>query len=111
SLAGWSGAVLVLPGGTMNLLYHRLFGDQTMDQAIAAAACGNVRRHRPSIVRCPAGDAYAGVLAGPGAAWSHVREAMRKIDLLEMAVEAREAINETLSGPMIACREPKLGRR
>ena len=27
-LAGWSGAVLVLPGGTMNLLYHRVHGDR-----------------------------------------------------------------------------------
>ena len=28
ALAGWSGAVLVLPGGTINLLYHRLHGQR-----------------------------------------------------------------------------------
>lgn len=110
SLAGWSGSVLILPGGTMNLLYHRLFGELAMKDAIEAAACGKVERRRPGIIRCPAGNAYAGVLAGPGTAWSHVREALREADLLELAVEAREAISETLSGPMIACVEPPLGR-
>jgi diacylglycerol kinase family enzyme len=40
ALAGWSGAALVLPGGTMNLLYHRLHGERTMEEVIAAVARG-----------------------------------------------------------------------
>ena len=109
-LAGWGGAVLVLPGGTMNLLYHRLHGDRTMEEAIAAAARGEGTMRRPGVIRCPFGTAFAGMLAGPGTSWGKVREAMREADVVELASGAVEAIEETLAGDMIACREPALGR-
>lgn len=110
-LAGWPGAVLVLPGGTMNLLYHRLHGDREMEEVIAAAAAGEVVRTRPSIVRGPQGKALAGLMAGPGTSWNRVREAMRETAILEMAENLIEAIEETLGGAMIACLDPPLGRR
>lgn len=110
-LAGWSGAVLVLPGGTMNLLYHRLHGERTMEQTIAAAASGDADLRRPGVIRCSFGTAYAGMLAGPGTTWGKVREAMREADVVELASGAVEAIEETLAGDMIACRAPALGRR
>jgi diacylglycerol kinase family enzyme len=50
SLAGWSGAVLVLAGGTMNLLYHRLHGERTTDEVIAAAARGKSALRRPGVI-------------------------------------------------------------
>ncbi|MEO6040710.1 MAG: diacylglycerol kinase family protein [Croceibacterium sp.] len=109
TLAGWSGAVLVLAGGTMNLLYHRLHGERSLDEVIAALADGDARRHRPGIIRSRHGDALAGVLAGPGASWGSVREAMRDQAALEMAGTAINAIQETLTGKQIACLEPKVG--
>jgi diacylglycerol kinase family enzyme len=110
-LSGWGGAVLVLPGGTMNLLFHRLHGEREMEEVVAAVASGNSVMHRPSIIRCDYGDAYAGLLAGPGTSWNQVREAMRKTDIAELAGSTVAAIQETLGGEMIACVEPAMGRK
>ena len=110
ALTGWGGAVLVLPGGTMNLLYHRLHGEQAMEEVVAAVATGKANRRRPGVIRSRHGDAYAGVLAGPGTSWGRVREAMREYAVVELAAETVKAIQETLTGEMIACVEPKLGR-
>ena len=110
ALAGWGGEVLVLPGGTMNLLFHRLHGDNSMDQVIADAAHGRYRVRRPGLARSPAGDALAGVLAGPGTSWNQVREAMRDVAVLDLAAGAVSAVSETLAGDMIASVDPVLGR-
>lgn len=109
-LYGWTGAVLVLPGGTMNLLSLRLHGDSPMEEIVARAAAGAARRVRPKIARTAHGDALAGLLAGPGTAWYAVREAMRQADVVEIAESASEAIAETTGGSMLRCREPALGR-
>lgn len=110
-LAGWSGAVLVLPGGTMNLLYHRLHGERDMHEVVRAAAAGEARRIRPTVIRGAEWDGLAGVMAGPGTSWNRVREAMRDVSIIDMAGNAIEAIEETLSGAQIVCREPPFGRR
>ncbi len=110
-LAGWDGAVLVLPGGTMNLLYHRLHGDRTLEEVVAAVARGEAAPRRPGVIRSAYGDAFAGMLAGPGTSWGRVREAMREANVVELAAGAVEAIEQTLTGEMIACTEPALGRR
>jgi hypothetical protein len=110
-LAGWRGAVLVLPGGTMNLLYYRLHGERTLEETVAAVARGEASIRRPSTIRSAYGDAFAGVLAGPGASWGRVREAMREANVAELAVGTIEAIEQTLTGEMIACVAPPLGRR
>ncbi len=110
ALAGWGGEVLVLPGGTMNLLYHRLFGDMEMDDVLRMAGQGRLAARRPGIIRSPLGDAYAGLLAGPGTSWNDVREAMRTADVLTMATQAREAFARTLQDEPLRCVEPGLGR-
>lgn len=110
-LAGWGGAVLVLRGGTMNLLYHRLHGQREMAEVIAAAAAGRTLRTRPAIVRTGDRRALAGLMAGPGTSWNHVREAMRENSILHMAEHTIEALGQTMSGAMIICAEPPLGRR
>ena len=109
-LAGWRGAVLVLPGGTMNLLYHRLHGERTLEETLAAVASGEAAIRRPSVIRSSCGDAFAGVLAGPGSSWGRVREAMRAANVAELAAGTVEAIEQTLTGEMIACAAPPLGR-
>jgi len=110
ALAGWSGAVLILPGGTMNLLYHRLHGERTTEETIAAVARGEAMLRRPGVIRAPQGDAYAGLLAGPGTSWGRVREAMREQNLAELAQSTVAAIDQTLTGEQIACLDPPLGK-
>jgi hypothetical protein len=110
-LAGWGGAVLVLPGGTMNLLYRRLHGQRTLEQTIAAVGRGASAPVRPPVIRTPLGDAYADFLAGPGTSWGRVREAMRAADVAELAQSTVGAIDETLTGEQIVCLDPPLGRR
>lgn len=110
SLYGWGGAILILPGGTMNLLYKRLHGDLEMKEVLAAVAAGWARPCRPGIVRCDGGDGFAGVMAGPGTAWNDVREAMRDIDIAGIAAGTAKAIGQSVAAPMIACVEPRLGR-
>ena len=110
-LAGWGGAVLALPGGTMNLLYHRLFGDLVTDEAIRRAAAGSLVRRRPGTISCAAGIGYAGLLAGPATAWYDVREALRDADFARLAESAERALEESFHGEYVRCEAPALGRR
>lgn len=110
-LAGWGGEVLVLPGGTMNLLYHRLHGEQSMAEVIAASAHGATRPTRPTMIRGPGCRAFAGLMAGPGTSWNDVREAMREGAMFDIAGQVVAALGETLGGAAIACADPPLGRR
>jgi diacylglycerol kinase family enzyme len=111
ALAGWGGAVLVLPGGTMNLFYRRLHGEREAGEVMRLAAVGAARRVRPRVIGCRAGTALADLLAGPGTRWYEVREAMREADVLGIANGAARALGETLATPGIACRAPARGRQ
>lgn len=106
ALGGWGGAVLVLPGGTMNLLYHRLHGERSFADVIRLVAAGQARRTRPGVIRCDGGTALADLLAGPGTSWHEVREAMREADVVGVAANAAQALAATLAAPGVACREP-----
>ncbi|HEY6815209.1 MAG TPA: diacylglycerol kinase family protein [Croceibacterium sp.] len=110
-LAGWGGSLLVLAGGTMNLLYHRLHGDRSVEEVVAMLARGETTKRRPGVIRSPYGNAYAGMLAGPGTSWGRVREAMRENAVIELAEGTVKAIEDTLTGEMIACNDPLLGSR
>lgn len=111
SLYGWSGAVLVLPGGTMNLLSVRMHGEAELLTIIERYQRGAMRRWRPQVARCEAGDALAGLLIGPGTAWADVREAMRDGDMAETTAKASAAMTQTTEGARVRCAEPELGRR
>ena len=111
ALAGWGGEVLVLPGGTMNLLSARLHGaDCGREEILARVARGASRRIRLAVARSEVGNAFAGVLAGPGATWANVREAMRDVDIARIAQETGEAVSETTSGARVALSQPQRGR-
>lgn len=111
SLYGWNGKILILPGGTQNLLYHRLHGQQEMEFVLQEVASGRARRTRPRIIRCEQGDGLAGIMAGPGTAWNEVREAIRDVDIPAIATSAATALEQSVSAPTIACRDPALGRK
>lgn len=110
SLYGWGGAVLVLPGGTMNLLYKRLHGEGEMGEVLKLVAAGKAEPRRPGIIRCEFGDGLAGVMAGPGTEWNKVREALRNTDIPAVATGVATAIGQSVGAPMIVCRDPSLGR-
>jgi hypothetical protein len=105
---GWAGELLILPGGTANLLSHVLHGDQEACDIVAALPRANVVR-RPCIRNGPR-TALAEVLAGPGAAWSDVREEMREGNLGGVAATSLTAIRESTLGSMVALALPQVGR-
>lgn len=110
ALAGWGGQVLVLPGGTKNLLAKRLHGDVPAEEIIARQAAGAAKAVRPPIIRTASGEALAELMAGPGTAWRDVREALRETDLAAIASGAVSAIGESTNGAMLVCTDPPLGR-
>lgn len=92
--------MLVLPGGTMNLLARKLHGDANAETIIAKSS------FREHIVQLPqiAGPEFAslvGVIAGATAAWGDVREALRSGDVEHIVEEARAALQTTLAPPTL----------
>lgn len=109
-LYGWSGVVLVLPGGTQNLLAKALHDDAAAAAIVSRLGEGTLQRGRRHMVRTSQGDALCEVLAGPGAHWSDVREAMRDGDLGDMASTLGEAIGQSTGGALVQIAEPALGK-
>lgn len=77
-LADWGGELLVLPGGTMNMLSERLHGEKDFDTLLQRAGGRAGEASRVPCVRIGNHCAYVAVIAGPAAAWVHVREAVRE---------------------------------
>lgn len=96
---GWDGAILPLPGGTLNLLSKALHGDRPAPDILADALAGKGGRRSIPIIRSAAGDAYITVVAGPATRWAEVRETMRQDGLLEASRAAPEALDEMLNAP------------
>lgn len=109
-LEGWGGALLPLPGGTANLLCHRLFEECDSTDIARRFVNGEFERRRIECVRGETVVALSEILAGPGAKWADVREELRESALIEAATDAAEAISESWSGPKVALRNPPLGK-
>jgi len=108
-LMGWSGAVLVLPGGTTNLLSKALHVDRPLLDILADWP--RMRRIRRSCIRCEAGTALIEVVAGPGAKWSDVREGLREGDVAAVASTAVEAAQASTGDSTVVLTRPDIGRR
>jgi diacylglycerol kinase family enzyme len=109
-LHDWGGHVLVLPGGTQNLLAKSFHGERTAGEIAALLGRGGLVPRTVSMISCAHGDALCEVVAGPGATWSDVRETMREGDVAGMAATLAEAIRQTADGPTVAVVEPALGK-
>lgn len=94
-IEGWEGAVLILPGGTMNLLAKALHGNSAAADIVAASADA-----RPRSVPYAAigGDrAYVGMIVGPAAHWHRPRELVRARRVRGFARAIRLAWRATFS--------------
>ena len=100
-LEGWDGDVLVLPGGTMNLLSKDLHGDAQVLDIVARALGPDARREQVPVVAGCGQRALVGIIAGPTAAWVDVREGLRARDVRTLAEAVPEAINETFRGDLV----------
>ncbi|MGL6044460.1 MAG: hypothetical protein ACRC1J_11100, partial [Sandaracinobacteroides sp.] len=89
------GDVLVLPGGTMNMLPKALHGDSLPADIIAAL--GQAERRKIPAVEAGDDRAYVGVIAGPLAAWARPREALRDWHFQRFARGLKVAIGRLAS--------------
>lgn len=109
ALEGWDGQVLILPGGTQNLLARRMHGRADARAIIARLARGASRPVRIAAIGFAGGQALVDLLVGPGASWNTVREAMREGDLPAIVGGAGEALRESTGGTGVRCADPALG--
>jgi hypothetical protein len=96
ALAAWPGAILILPGGTMNLLAHALHGANDVAAIIAAAARDNRRVALPFAEAGPH-RAFVGLIVGPAAHWVRAREAIRAGQARRLVAAARNAWRRTFA--------------
>lgn len=108
-LEGWDGAVLVLPGGTTNLLARTLHGERPMQDILADLP--RMRRVRRRCLRSEAGTAVIEVVAGPGAKWSDVREGLREGDVATVASTTVEAAQASAGASRVVLTQPDIGSR
>lgn len=96
-LRGWPGALLVLPGGTMNLLSRRLHGDVTLPELLEKIAVASFKTANVPVVRIGEREVLTGLTVGPSTRWGEVREDIRHRDVSRLAQAVPEAWSETLS--------------
>jgi hypothetical protein len=98
----WRGEMLVLPGGTMNLLARTLHGTASA-HAILETALTEPARHQSVTavtgVHCDC-EIYGlvGLFAGPTTAWGDVRETLRRLDISGLMEAVPRAIDATFGG-------------
>lgn len=96
---GWNGAILPLPGGTLNLLSKQLHGDRPAPDILADALDDKGRRHPIPIIRSATGEAFVTIVAGPATQWAEVRETMRQDGIIEASRAAPEALDAMMNAP------------
>ncbi len=101
SLSGWEGTLLVLPGGTMNLLAGALHDEASAVEIVAAALEGSGAVAPVPVIKVGAETAFAGIIVGPSSAWADVREDMRNLDLRAIGPDAVQALEATFNAPRV----------
>ncbi|MGE4432102.1 MAG: diacylglycerol kinase family protein [Sphingobium sp.] len=92
-------ALLVLPGGTMNLLARKLHGQEADTAAVLERSLGSAAREcRMPLLKGPDFDSLVGVIAGPATAWGDVRENMRGGGITTIIDKVQTAISQTFDG-------------
>lgn len=73
--ADWAGTLLILPGGTMNMLARALHGDSA--PAAIVAQLDRARAVDLPVIAAAEHRAFVGVILGPATAWNRARERWR----------------------------------
>ena len=102
ALDGWGGDLLVLPGGTMNLLSRKLHGDREPMAILEDAFSPQARSIALPVAEGHGLRSLVGIVAGPTAAWGEVREHMRKLDVGGLVESVPQALQETLQGDPVS---------
>jgi len=91
--------VAPLPGGTLNMLPHALYGNVQWREALVAALDHGVER--PISDGRIGGQAfYVAAILGSPALWGHAREAVRKADFAEAWRRASFALRRAFTGEL-----------
>lgn len=98
ALEGWQGDMLVLPGGTMNLLSRKLHGERPPLDILEDSLSPGAARLTLPVAEGHGLRSLVGIIAGPTAAWGGVREDMRRVDLAGLIQSVPQALHETLQG-------------
>lgn len=94
--------LMILPGGTMNLLSGKLHGrDADVDAVLERLLRGAAVERRMPLLTGPGFASLVGVIAGPATAWGDVRENMREGGIGAVLEKMRDAISETFEGAPI----------
>ena len=95
AMAGWDGELLVLPGGTMNLLSKRLHGDRPVPDLLAALEKGGTQAQTTTVIRTEDGDVLTGLTCGSTTEWGTVREDLRQGNVEDILAKVPEAWTKT----------------
>lgn len=106
----WNGAILALPGGTANLLCHRLYAECDPLAILRSWEAGELAPMRLACVRGRNVTALAELVVGPGAHWADVREEMRDHNLGEVVSKSIDAAERSTAGPWVQVTQPAMGR-
>lgn len=96
ALLDWTGGILILPGGTMNLLARLLHGPAD-PAAIIAAAVERGRKTALPYVAVAGHRALVGLILGPAANWVRARELVRAGRLRGLMRALKHAWGRTFS--------------
>lgn len=97
NLAGWEGEVLVLPGGTMNLLSRRLHGQHSLAEIVELLPNISSSASPVPIILVGETEILTGLTVGPSTRWGKVREGIRQVDISSLSETVPAAWSETLS--------------
>lgn len=100
-MAGWDGDILVLPGGTMNLLSRRLHGEHSVAELLDALADSSAKSEKVSVIQTPDAEIYTGLIAGASTRWGEVRESIRNLDIGELVEKVPEAWTATTTSESV----------
>ena len=96
-LKDWPGSLLVLPGGTMNLLSRRLHGDVALAEIVERLRGAALVADYIPVMCLGQREVLTGLTVGPSTRWGEVREGIRHGDVGGLAQTVPEAWSETLS--------------
>lgn len=96
-LRDWDGTLLVLPGGTMNLLSRRLHGEIALVELMDKLADSKLETIRIPVICLGEREVLTGLTVGPSTRWGEVREGIRQGDVAGLAQAVPEAWSETMS--------------